>query len=255
LREALVSTNNELIRKRRQKRAIKRTIILTVLIIAILVTLCLKLSYFNVTAVKIINNSIVNSDEISKLAKVNIGANIFYLNIKNIRTNVLNNPYILKAEVKRKFPNTVVIAVTERQAVFYGKLDDKYLIIDKNGVVLEEKVDISNMKLTSLEGFNFQEAKLGEPIPSENKRKINDIGIITELIALNSSGIEITSVDLSDVLNTKVNCNNILIKLGSNNIEDKLNFALNLIKNNNLKEQKGYIDVSFEGTPVVNMEQ
>jgi cell division protein FtsQ len=251
----LVSTNNELIRRRRQKRVIKRTIIFTVLLIAILVTLCLKISYFNVATVKITNNSIVSSDEISELANVNIGTNIFYININNIRTNVLSNPYILNAEVKRKFPNTVSISVAERQAVFYGKFDNKYLIIDKNGVALEKKEDVSNMNLTSLEGFNFQEAKIGETIPSEDKSKINDIGVITELITLNSSGIPITSVNLSDGLNTIVSCSNILIKLGSNNIKDKLNLALNIIQNNNLKGQKGYIDVSFDGNPVVYMEQ
>jgi hypothetical protein len=31
--------------------------------------------------------------------------------------------------------------------------------------------------------------------------------------------------------------------------------ALNIIQNNNLKGQKGYIDVSFDGNPVVYMEQ
>ena len=255
MREPLVNTNNELIEKRRKKRTIKRTIILAVLIIAILVTLCLKLNYFNVTSVKIYNNRIVTSDEISELAKVRIGTNIFYININNIRTNVLNNPYILKAEVKRKLPNTVVISISERQAVFYGKFDNKYLIIDKDGIILEERDDVSKMRLTNLEGFNYDEAKLGETIPSEDKTKINNIGIITELIELNSSGIEITSVNLSDGLNTIVSCSNILIKLGRNNIKDRLNLALNIILNNNLKNQKGYIDVSFEGNPVVNMDE
>jgi cell division protein FtsQ len=252
---ALVATNNELIRKRRKKRAVRRAIVLTVLLIAILVTLCLKLSYFNVSSIKIINNSIVTSEEIANLAKVNMGTNIFYINISNIKTNVLKNPYIINVEVKRKFPNTITISVNERQAVFYSLQDNKYLIIDKNGIVLEEKEDIDSMNLTSLLGLNFQEARIGEPILTQDNRKINEIGVITELIALNSSGIEITSVDLSDGLNIKVNSRNISIKLGSGNIKDKLNLALNIIENNQLKEQKGYIDVSFEGNPVVYIEK
>ncbi len=255
MRETLISSNNELIRKRRRKRAIKRAIITTILLIAVLVTLCLKLSYFNVATVKVINNSIVSSEEILNLANVNMGTNIFYIDFKNIRTNVLKNPYILKVEVKRKLPNTVIISVSERKAVFYGKLDNKYLVIDKNGVVLEERENISNMNLTSLEGFNFQEAKLGKVLPSKDMRKINDIGLITELITLNSSNIEITSVNLSDELNIIVNCKDISVRLGGNNIKDRLNLALNIIENNNLKEQKGYIDVSFDGNPVIYIEK
>ncbi|MCM0650412.1 FtsQ-type POTRA domain-containing protein [Clostridium swellfunianum] len=255
MRQTQISTNNELIIKRRQKRAIKRTVIFSVLLISVLVTLCLKLTYFNVSNIKIINNSIVNSDEIENMVKDIIGTNIFYLNLKNIRTNVLKNPYILKADIKRKLPNTIVVSVSERQAVFYGKRDNNFLIIDKNGIVLEEKDDISGMKLTSLEGFDLVETKLGEPVIKEDKRKINDIGTITELITLNTSSIEITSVNLSDSLNTIVKCNDISIKLGTGNIKEKLNLAFNIIENNDLKDQKGYIDVSFEGNPVVYIEK
>lgn len=255
MREALVSTNNELIRKRRRKRAIRRNIIISVLLIAVLVTLCLKLAYFNVSSVKVVNNNIVSSEEIINSAKINMGTNIFFIDIKNIRTNVLKIPYIVEADVKRKLPNTIIISLSERQAVFYGRLDDKYLIIDKNGVVLEEREDISQMKLTRLEGVNFQDAKIGEPIPGENSRIISNIGLITELIALNSSGVEIDSVNLSDEMNIVICSDNISIKLGSNSIKDKLNLALNIIINNHLQDEKGYIDVSFEGNPVVYIEK
>jgi cell division protein FtsQ len=250
----LTSTDNELIRRRRRKRMIKHTIILSVLLISLLIILCLKLSYFNVSNIKVMNNSIVSSDEIIDFAKVNKGTNIFYINIKNIKTNVLKNPYILKADIKRKLPNTISIVVNEREAVFYGMTDNKYLIIDKSGVVLEEKDDISNMKLTKLEGFDFQQTRLGEIIDSNNARKIENIGIITELIALNSSDIQISSVDLAEELNVKVYCGNICVKLGSNSLRDKLNLALNIIQNNNLKDKKGYVDVSFDGNPVVFIE-
>lgn len=255
MKGSLAITNNELIMKRRRKRIIKRTIMLAILLSAVLVTLCLKLSYFNISTVKVINNNIVNSDEIINLSKVNTGTNIFYADIKNIKTNVLKNPYLLKADIKRKLPDTIIISITEREAFFYSKHDNKFLIIDRNGVVLEEKDDISNMNLTSLEGIDLTEAKIGHSIPGENKRKIESIGLLSDLIALNSSGIDITSVNLSDELNLVVNCKDITVKLGVDDIKNKLNQAFNIIANNGLKEQKGYIDVSFQGNPVVFIEK
>lgn len=255
MKNALVKTDNQLIINRRKRRAIKRTIISLILLISVTITLCLKLTYFNVSNISVINNHTINSDEIVKLSKINKGINIFYLNFKNVQTNLQSNPYILSANINRKLPNTIVISIKEREAVFYSKRDNKYLIIDKNGIVLEEKEDISQMKLTNLQGFDTKEAKIGEVIPAQDKRKIDNISLITELISNNSSGIDITSIDLSNDLNLLAYSNNMCIKLGNSNIKDKLNKALNVIVSNNLKDQKGYIDVSYEGNPVIFKEK
>ncbi|MBL4937950.1 FtsQ-type POTRA domain-containing protein [Clostridium sp. YIM B02515] len=255
MKNALVKTDNQLIINRRKRRAIKRTIISLVLLVSVTITLCLKLTYFNIAYISVINNHTINSDEIVKLSKINKGINIFYLNFKSVQTNLQSNPYILSADISRKLPNTIVISIKEREAVFYSKRDNKYLIIDKNGIVLEEKDDISQMKLTNLQGFDTKEVKIGEVIPSQDKRKIENISLITELISNNSSGIDITSIDLSNDLNLLAYSNNMCIKLGNGNIKDKLNKALNVIVTSNLKDQKGYIDVSYEGNPVIFTEK
>lgn len=255
MKVTLQNTDNELIKKRRRKRAIKRSIVFSLLLISIMVTLCLKLSYFNVSNIIVSNNNIINAEEIIALSKINKGTNIFYMDLKKIETNLLSNPYILKADVKRKLPNTISISVTEREAVFYINAENKKLIIDKYGVVLEERDDVSNMQLTNLQGFDFEAAKVGSIIPCDDDRKIQFITLITDLISSNTSGIKITSVDLNDVLNIKVYTGDMCIKLGdSSNLKDKLNLALNIINNNNLKESKGYIDVSFEANPVLFIE-
>lgn len=244
--------SNELIRYRRKKMAVRRAIILTLFLVSLLIILCLKLSYFNVSNIKVYNNKIVSSEEIVNLSKINKGTNIFYINLKNIETNVLVNPYILKAEVKRKIPKTIAIDIQEREAVFYIKTENSYLIVDKSGIILENRNDIDNMKLTNLQGFNVEGAAVGKVLPCDDKRKLDVISLITDLISLNTSGLDITSVDLSDILNIKVYVGSLCIKMGTDeNIKDKLNWALNFINNNNLKDSKGYIDVGFEGKPVL----
>lgn len=256
MKSNLANTNNELIRKRRKKRNIRRSIILIMLLIAVAVTLCLKLTYFNVSAVKVANNSILSTEEIINNAKVNLGSNIFYMNLKEIETNVLSNPYIEGAAVKRVFPSTIEITVKEREAVFYGKKDNSYFIIDRNGVVLEERNNIDNMKLTNLLGFDFSKSKLGSVVFGADDRKVEIIGLITELISLNSSDIKIDSVDLSNLGSLNLHCENIVVKLGnSNNLKQKINKAINIIKDNNLISQSGYVDVGFEGDPVYHIEK
>lgn len=254
VRNAL-AVNNELIRKRRKKRNLKRALIIFLLLISTLAILCLKLSYFNVKNINVVNNKIVSSGEIITSSKINIGINIFMLNTKNIGTNVLSNPYILKADIIRKIPNTIIISVKEREAVFYIEDKNKFIIIDKNGVVLEIKDNIDNMKLTKLEGVNVSDVNIGKTIPNTDNSKLQLIDLMTELISSNNSGINITAVNVANDYNVEVYCDNMLLKLGSVNMKDKLNLGLNIIVNNNLKNAKGYVDLSFDSNPVVFIEK
>lgn len=252
----LKNTNNDLIIKRRRKKAIKRNIVFFLLLISLFIILCLKLPYFNVTNIVVLNNKIINTEEILSIAKVNKGTNIFYMDLKKIETNILNNPYILKADVKRKLPNTISISVQEREAVFYIKGENNNLVIDKHGVVLEEKEDISSMNLTKLMGFEAEGSEIGKVIYSDDDRKIDFISLITELITANISNIKITAVDLSDILDIKIYSNDMCIKLGtSQNVKDKLNLAFNIITENKLLNSRGYIDVSLESNPAVLLEE
>lgn len=253
-----LAVDNELIRKRRKKRNIKRSLIIFLLLISTLVILCLKLPYFNVENINVVNNKIVNSEEIISSSKINIGINIFTLNTKKIGTNVLSNPYILKADIIRKFPNSILISVVEREAAFYIQNNNKFIILDKNGVVLEIKDNVNNMNLTKLEGLDVSNAAIGNVIPKADNRKLELISLMTDLISLNETnknGINITSVNIADSHNVQVLCNNMLLKLGNINIKDKLNLAFNILVNNSLINAKGYVDVSFDSNPVVYIEK
>lgn len=253
-----LAVDNELIRKRRKKRTIKRSLIIFLLLISTLVILCLKLPYFNVENINVVNNRIVNSEEIISSSKINMGINIFTLNTKKIGTNILSNPYILKADIIRKLPSTILISVVEREAAFYIEENNKFLILDKNGVVLEIKDNVNNMNLTKLEGLDVSDFTMGKVIPKVDNRELELISLMTDLISLNKinkSGINITSVNIADSYNVQVLCNNMLLKLGNVNIKDKLNLAFNILVNNNLINAKGYVDVSYDSNPVVNIEK
>ncbi|MFL0246737.1 cell division protein FtsQ/DivIB [Candidatus Clostridium stratigraminis] len=253
-----LAVDNELIRKRRKKRTIKRSLIIFLLLISTLVILCLKLPYFNVESINVVNNKIINSEEIISSSKIDFGINIFTLNTKKIVTNVLSNPYILKADVIRKFPSTILISVEEREAAFYIEDNNKFIILDKNGVILESKDNVNNMNLTKLVGLDVSNFTIGKVIPKVDNRKLDLISLMTDLISLNKtnkSGINITSVNIADVHNVQVLCGNMLLKLGNIDIKDKLNLAFNILVNNNLIHAKGYVDVSFDSSPVVYIEK
>lgn len=253
----ILENKNMLIEKRKKKRLIRRSIIAIIILIAILITLALKLPYFNISEVEITGNKVISVNQIEKLANIPVGSNIFYFNTEDIKNNIMRNPYILDVQVKRIFPKKIQVTVHERSAEFYLFNGSKYFIIDSEGIVLEKRVDIDDMNLVKLLGFlNFDKAKIGEVIPNIDERKIKLISEITELIHNNKSGINISTVNLGDMTELGVYINSMKIKLGtSEKLQYKLNRGLNIFAERNLENTKGYIDVSFEGNPVVFFEE
>lgn len=254
--ECMEKSKNELIEKRRKKRRIKRVFFIMVLLIAVLVTLCLKLTYFNIKYVNVSNNYTIASNEIIKESGIQKNTNIFYMNSKNIKNNILNNPYILSVDIHKKLPNTVNINVNERKAVFYVQNDsNKFAVIDRYGTVLEIKDNIDNMNLIKIIGINTSKVSIGKIVLSDNK-KLNIINILTDIIMNNEVCKNIKVVDITDTMDLKTYYNDMCIKLGSSeDLQKKLNRAINIITDKNLSASKGYVDVSFNGNPVFFVEK
>lgn len=241
-------------KKKKRKNFIKLLMLLIVLI-SVLITLCLKLSYFNVQKIDVVNCKNVSKEEIIKHSKISQGSNIFSVNLKESRTNILKNNNVMDVNIKRIFPSKIIITVKERDAVFYIQKDNKFLIVGKDGVVLEEKNSIENLKLMKLDGIDTKTVAVGKVVPIKDKRIIELIGNITDIYACNKSKYVITAVNISDVLNINVYYKSMCVKLGTpDNIEKKLNKALNVLENQKIIDKKGYIDVSYDGNPVFFIE-
>lgn len=250
----MVNNKNELIRRRRKRKRTKKIVVTMILLIAILATISIKLPYFKIQNVYVYNNKIISSDEIVKESGVQKNSNIFYIDTSSIEHNVEKNPYILSAEIYRKLPNSINIYVNERKAIFYADKDGKFAIIDRNGIVLEIRNSIDNMKLINLVGINTSKVKIGEVLPLDDKEKLNTISTITDIISSNTACKNIKTLDITSNVDITMNYNDMLIKLGTNDdILKKLNRAINIINEKKLTTLEGYVDVSFTGNPVYHI--
>lgn len=243
--------------KRRRKKALRRNIITLIFLIAILITLSLKLKVFGIENIIVKGNKMISSEEIIRMSTLEKGKNIFYINTKSIIRKIHDNPYIKNVKISRKLPNTIILSVEERSAFFYGESNNKYFIIDRDSNLLQVKDEITNMNLIYIEGLNYNNAKVGEEILPKEDRKNKILGDFSFLIENNTSGIDITSLDIKDILFIKVYHNNMCIIIGtSDDIEGKLNKAINIICSKpELSQSKGYINVSFKGNPVIFVEE
>ncbi len=251
------NVDNQLIKKRRRKRGIKKAIFTIIFLTTVLIVVCLKAPFFNIKGFNVVGNKIISKENIINLSGVQVGNNIFYINSRAIKETIKTNPYIKDVKIKRKLPDVVIFEVKERNAYFYTQFKDNYFIIDKDTRLLEKRNNIKNMNLVRLEGIEVSNVKIGDVIYKEEDRHRILINEFSKLIESNTSDINITAIDFKDMLDLKVYHNNMLIKLGTgNDIKDKLNKAFNIIASKKeFSKYKGYIDVSFDGNPVIYIEQ
>lgn len=251
---------NELIRRRKKKRFIKKTIIFLILAITALTVFLLKHPYFNIIGVEVTNNKLVNNEEIENLSNINLGSNIFYLNTKEVRKQLLTNPFIYDVKIHRKLPSRVVLDVVERKPQYYMYKGQEYIIIDTEGVALESVLSIDAARadsktLVEITGLDTSQIKIGEKVGNNNKKN-EQLQVFSDLIQRNKSEALISCIDLESDADIKVYFKEIMVKVGSlNDMESKLNKAINVITQRNLGDSKGYIDISFDGVPVMSIEE
>ena len=126
-------------KRKRKRRKDKLIIVLTFILMVSLGAISLvKSNIFNLTKVEIIGNTTLKDDQIIDLEKLVTNKNIFTYNLKKIRKEIVNNPYIEDAQVKIKLPNKIVITVKEIDIVAVLFNGNEYCYIDSSGNLIEK---------------------------------------------------------------------------------------------------------------------
>ena len=149
-------------------------VMLTVLILGVCWFLLSNSSLFTIDAIEVKGNSHYTAEEIINIGHASSGRNIIYkANIKETTEFLEQNPYIKRAEVKRKLPSTLVIKVTERKERLAFKYDDDYLVMDDDGILL--KKTRNKPRTTIIKGIVVSKIKLGEKIGTENGKLMDKV--------------------------------------------------------------------------------
>lgn len=183
---------------RRRRRRLAISVVLT---IALITGFALSFtSLFTVDLIEVRGNSNFSSEEIISMAHASPGKNIIYHPDKElIKENLELNPYIESADVSRKLPSTLVITVKERQQMMALKYDDDYLILDREGILLQKSR--TKPKLTLIEGNTITKIKLGQQLGTENDELLQKSINVTQVMA--DSDLYYVKVNMSDLSNIK----------------------------------------------------
>ena len=234
--------------KQKQRKAAKRRkltpflFVISVFIIAAAVYLCLTM-LFNVDRVKIEGNTLYEEKDLIKTSGIEKGENLFEVDIAFAEDKLYSvYSYIEEVEVKRSFPNSVTITITEAVPFSVIEEADGYTLVSTGGKVLERGLEEVPDGMLSVRGVSTI-------TNSEDNTKRKDL-MMKVIGAMQKLGMEdYVFLDLSDTLEiTMIYDNRVKVQLGNElEIEYKLQFVDSVISEKLSKVGYQLVDASVPG--------
>lgn len=138
-----------------------------------------KSEYFKVKNIDIQNNTHYKDEEVKVLISEVIGVNIFEINKKRVEETIARElNWVKEAELRKIFPDKVIIKLDERKPYLKIVYKDKYFLMDSEGVVLDkiEKEDLDEYKdLILVRNVVNYSVNIGEKIAKKNALSCVDI--------------------------------------------------------------------------------
>jgi cell division protein FtsQ len=111
-----------------------------------------KYSLFKIKKIEILNNLLITKDEINKQLKNLYNKNIFLIKAKDVEDPLKDLDFYKRVEVKKKYPNILIIKIFETQPIaLIFKKKNKYLINSASNLI-SINPDINIAELPSIFG-------------------------------------------------------------------------------------------------------
>ena len=114
---------------------------------------------FEIKEIKIENNEILKDQELINIFSFLYSKNIIFLNSYELKKNIDQNSFIKKIEIKKIFPNKLVIKVFEKEpiAILIDKYQKKYYLGKKTDLIEFRKIlKYENLPIVKGEPKNFK---------------------------------------------------------------------------------------------------
>lgn len=240
--------------KKRKKLIKKLTLITTVIVVGGFIFIT-KAPIFNIKAITFKGNVTISSEVLLSGLSNRIGLNIFTVNEKDIKEEVLKNRYVKNVDIKRKGINTLEINITEEAPVYYINNGVKLLIINDDLEVLEEVDNIDGRNLVEVKGIDISLKDDESRVDEFNSYK-SILSNFYPFISKNKEAIYLSSLDVSNIVNIIGYIGNVEILFGDDSdLYNKMENVYRIMLDDKINIAKGYINVSFNGSPAVKIEE
>jgi cell division septal protein FtsQ len=210
-----------------------------------------KTDIFYVNEINVENNYELEDKYIIERSEITENDNIFLLNIKNIERNLKKEVYIKDVNIKRIFPDKIVIDVLERTGRIKYSDNKKNLLLDFDGIVLKKIEEERDLILINSE--IDVEKNPGEKVEFDKLNiKFNKILNLTKYIYENNETLNYSILMKKNNIYCIID-NDTYIKLDlEESLEYQYEFGLDIIekRENNGESVNGVIDFTKGDNPI-----
>lgn len=213
-------------------------------------------NFCNIEEVIVKGNDCLSEDEIFYKSGIQLGENIFKLDLKKSKDFLMQEPWIKEVEIKRVIPNKIIISIKERKPAAIVHIGEEYFSSTKEGIVLS-KIDRpeEGFGLPLILGLELDEIKIGEIIGKpEFRTALESINSAEVILPKKFCRVEILFPDdfmiynKDNTLKVRVNGPEVII-----NKENLLREALEKIEKEKLLVE--YIDIRFKDSLVIKLKK
>ncbi|MDR1755284.1 MAG: FtsQ-type POTRA domain-containing protein [Eubacterium sp.] len=195
--------SRDVMKSRRKNKKNYIVYYISFLVITLAVILALSLTMlFPIEKIVVEGDSVYSYAEITELANIELGKNLIRYDTIGIEKRIFDNLHMLNSvRLTKRFPDTVLISVTGGIPSSAVESQEKYFIVSETGRIMRESN--SSGGVTEILGFEAKDPLPGRYIESLIPEKLKLFNSLINEIN-ESSLIGILSVDISDLLNIKL---------------------------------------------------
>lgn len=157
---------------------------------------------FSIDTVSVHGNTYLAADEVRELVKGIEGQSIFRVRLDEFQLRVVDNQWVRTATLRRVFPSTIDIAITERTPVALGRLNGQLYLVDALGTIIDTAgPQYSAFDLPIVDGLLTDESNGGTADPRRAQLMER---LLVELAPRADLKKRVSQVDVSDPTNAIV---------------------------------------------------
>jgi cell division protein FtsQ len=176
------------------------------------------------------------------------GANMLTADLDYWRRKLLDSPWVSDAAIRRVFPGTLAVVITERHPLGIGRINDSLYLVDRRGVVIDEYgPNYADLDLPIIDGLGGhagpERLLVDESRAALASRFLSDVATRPDLAR------RVSQLDVSDVHDAVVilQDDTVLVRVGEDHFVDRLQAYIDLA--GPLRERIpdiDYVDLRFD---------
>jgi cell division protein FtsQ len=108
---------------------------------------------FMVTSVEVEGTVHTTASDLAKIGGLQIGVNVFTIDVEAARARILSDPWIEKATIQRRLPGTIRVEVGERDAFAMLALGQKMYLVTRQGEIFKRALPGDPSDLPTVTGL------------------------------------------------------------------------------------------------------